>query len=969
QPAHGTVVINADGTVTYTPDANYSGSDSFTYTISDGQGGTASATVSLTVTGDADNPVALAENVSVAEDGGWIGLNLTATLTDTDGSEALSVNISNVPNGAQLSAGTDLGGGNWALSPGDLSLLSISPPPDFSGDMNLTFSVTSTEADGDFATVDAGFTVTVTPTGDVSVNAADVGVAEDSGDINLGLSANSLAITDADGSETLQSIEISFTNLPAGAVVNNATFNPATGLYSVATAAALAAVSVTAPENWNGQFGANLTVTSNEGSASQNFNVNVSPVNDAPVVTTSPAFTMNEDGTIQISEAQLLAGASDAEGDQLSVANLTVNGGAGTLTGPDDNGNYTYQPAADFSGNISFAYDVSDGTTSVPQTAAISVTAIADTPDASASVTGFQEVYSETAIPVSAGLLAQANSSNEVTISGVPAGAILNGGFDNGDGTWTLSGDLLDGLAVTVPAGYEGSLDLGITLVNPDAGQTQTLIDTDFDNGLGGFTYQDDTFGTDNARYAKGKWDDDAGDQSSGGGHHRHDGGLELKLGGADDDDITDGMSGGFQQSFTVGGDGAGSLTFKFNMDMDRHYEEDEYSDVLVSIDGRLVGLNGNDYIVREQGGGDTGWQTVTLDLGTLSAGAHTLIIGGYNNKSTESREKTEIKFDDLVLTVEGGEETIASENVSFAPDTASYLYAVDLAAALTDIDGSESLAMSVGGLPAGVALSAGMLQADGSWTLEAGDLAGLEVSVPNGNAAFEMTFTATSTDTGGDTAAITRTLDFSDHMGASTDDVLAGTDAAQDTLYGGAGADTLTGEGGDDTLYGGSGDDIISGGADNDTIYGGAGIDTLYGGSGVDYISGGAGGDIIHGDQGNDVIIGGEGNDTLYGGEGADEFVFSLGDGLDTIMDFESGDQITFDGISLNDGDSVDIAASGNDVVVTVFGQDGAQANQVTLKDAAQGFDDVSRENIGDGYSITDTGDGSVTVVVDHVT
>ena len=39
-PAHGTVVVNADGTVTYTPAANYNGADSFTYTIGDGHGGT-----------------------------------------------------------------------------------------------------------------------------------------------------------------------------------------------------------------------------------------------------------------------------------------------------------------------------------------------------------------------------------------------------------------------------------------------------------------------------------------------------------------------------------------------------------------------------------------------------------------------------------------------------------------------------------------------------------------------------------------------------------------------------------------------------------------------------------------------------------------------------------------------------------------------------------------------------------------
>ena len=49
-PTNGSVVLNADGTYTYTPNAGFVGNDSFTYTVSDGKGGTDTATVSLTVT-------------------------------------------------------------------------------------------------------------------------------------------------------------------------------------------------------------------------------------------------------------------------------------------------------------------------------------------------------------------------------------------------------------------------------------------------------------------------------------------------------------------------------------------------------------------------------------------------------------------------------------------------------------------------------------------------------------------------------------------------------------------------------------------------------------------------------------------------------------------------------------------------------------------------------------------------------
>lgn len=56
-PDHGTAVLNPDGTITYTPDADYNGTDTFMYTVSDGRGGTNTATVTVTVTPANDAPV------------------------------------------------------------------------------------------------------------------------------------------------------------------------------------------------------------------------------------------------------------------------------------------------------------------------------------------------------------------------------------------------------------------------------------------------------------------------------------------------------------------------------------------------------------------------------------------------------------------------------------------------------------------------------------------------------------------------------------------------------------------------------------------------------------------------------------------------------------------------------------------------------------------------------------------------
>ena len=48
-PAHGNLTLNADGSFTYAPNANFNGQDSFTYNATDGNGGYAAATVTITI--------------------------------------------------------------------------------------------------------------------------------------------------------------------------------------------------------------------------------------------------------------------------------------------------------------------------------------------------------------------------------------------------------------------------------------------------------------------------------------------------------------------------------------------------------------------------------------------------------------------------------------------------------------------------------------------------------------------------------------------------------------------------------------------------------------------------------------------------------------------------------------------------------------------------------------------------------
>ena len=90
---NGSVRLNADGTLTYTPTANANGARSFTYTVSDGVGGSATSTVNLTINPVNDAPVAAADTGSTDEDTAvtLLGSTLRANDSDIDGAGTFTI--------------------------------------------------------------------------------------------------------------------------------------------------------------------------------------------------------------------------------------------------------------------------------------------------------------------------------------------------------------------------------------------------------------------------------------------------------------------------------------------------------------------------------------------------------------------------------------------------------------------------------------------------------------------------------------------------------------------------------------------------------------------------------------------------------------------------------------------------------------------------------------------------------------
>ena len=93
-PTNGTVVLNADGSFIYTPNANFFGSDSFVYEVSDGNGGTAQATVDITVDSVNDDPNAADDGFTTDEDVALTG-SVLGNDSDIDG-DTLIVNTTPV---------------------------------------------------------------------------------------------------------------------------------------------------------------------------------------------------------------------------------------------------------------------------------------------------------------------------------------------------------------------------------------------------------------------------------------------------------------------------------------------------------------------------------------------------------------------------------------------------------------------------------------------------------------------------------------------------------------------------------------------------------------------------------------------------------------------------------------------------------------------------------------------------------
>jgi VCBS repeat-containing protein len=325
--AHGTAVLTnpSTGAFTYAPAANYTGSDSFTFTATAGGDTSNTATIAVTVTPVNDPPIAQNGSNSV-----FTGASVSGTLvaTDIDSPSLTYAIVANGTKGTAVVTNASTGAYIYTANAGA------------SGIDSFTFRAN----DGSLISADATVTVTITTNRPPTANNGSLATQEDKS------GSGTLSAADLDGNR------LTFTIVSNGSKGTATITNASTGRFSYVP-------------NPNANGSDTFRFKTNDGVADSNVatvTVTITAVNDAPVApnanyttTRNTALTATAVGT-------------DVDGDQLTYS-ISKAPRRGTITNFNSaTGVFTYTPLTTFAGTDSFTFKVSDAKAST--TAMISVT-------------------------------------------------------------------------------------------------------------------------------------------------------------------------------------------------------------------------------------------------------------------------------------------------------------------------------------------------------------------------------------------------------------------------------------------------------------------------------------------------------------------------------------------------------------------------------------------------------------------
>ena len=406
--------------------------------------------------------------------------------------------------------------------------------------------------------------------------------------------------------------------------------------------------------------------------------VNIQAVNDAPINTVPVNAVVTEEVATAISGISV----SDVD-DQganvstsLSVANgtldVTLSGSASITAGSNSSGSMTLTGSvADI--NATLASLIYTGDLNVSGVAADSLTIVTDDLGNTGTGGALQDsdvvqidITTVEDVPITGNTTVAATEDAAYTLQtsdfpyfdgdGDPLDHIQITELPSG-GTLTLSGgavalgdtisaaDIAAGNLVYTPTpdgfgpGYD---DFGFRVSDGSDYSTETssvsVFNADFESGLDGFAYVDDYFGTSQPGNANGVLDWGGGESGSDG--------LRIDLGRNAGGQAS---SGAFTQSINVIQDGVYRFTLDYRLAVASQLDTGEWGEAILEINGARYGSDLNNSLAHIEGGGDTGWQSTTVEL-FLTAGSHTISLGGYVNQSNANNERVEVYFDNVVV-------------------------------------------------------------------------------------------------------------------------------------------------------------------------------------------------------------------------------------------------------------------------------------------------------------------------------
>ncbi len=320
-PANGTVSCTSAGLCTYTPNAGYVGPDSFTYQVSDGQGGTDTATVTIDVqAGPAVNraPVAADDAVTV-EAAASATVDVLRNDADPDG-DPLAVTVVTQPTKGTVTCSA--------------GVCTYTAAPNASGTDTFTYRITDPAGLSDTATV------TVTITAPVAVNRAPV-ARDDAATVGTGAQVVVPVLgndTDPDNDPLTVTGNSQGTRGTVSCTTTACTYTP-TG-----PAGGTDTFTYTVSDGRGGSSTATVTVT-----------VSATPPANNPPVAANDSATTPQDTAVLV---PVLRNDTDADGDPLTATLLSAPLNGAVVCGT---GGCTYTPTAGYSGPDSFTYTVSDG--------------------------------------------------------------------------------------------------------------------------------------------------------------------------------------------------------------------------------------------------------------------------------------------------------------------------------------------------------------------------------------------------------------------------------------------------------------------------------------------------------------------------------------------------------------------------------------------------------------------------------